>query len=354
MDFELKHLDMIQADITDSNQEPLMTRSTIVQQNTRDKNRVHNNSLVLDDLTQQIEDLQNRLKINYKKTIIYETENQKLIQQKNTLFFENKELKEKTDLVLDKNKKLISYNNELEIEVEKLNHLNETSAKLIEAQKTDLTRLSKFHLKIKNIIKPYVENLKNKNSELELQLKQKNKLIEQSEMYKTELEKNVSSLKNEIETIQKNYAHEKNLLIQGYEEQFHFLSKEIVNEQQKTLDLQSENLKLKKQCETKHYIENELIKIKRTHDEQLQIIHNLKLKESDLSQQITVLKLNESDSKNELCRLNSKIENLEQVLESTRHQLNSKLNELETAHLRLKMLEKLNTNLSLSLKDYQV
>lgn len=349
MDFELKHLDMIQSDFCDSHRPSNTTPST-------QRNSTHstsNNSLVLDDLTGQIEDLQNRLKVNYKKTILYETENQKLIQQKNTLFFENKELKEKAELVFEKNKKLIAYNNELEIETEKLNHLNEVSTKLIETQKIDLSRLTKFHLKIKNIIKPYVENLKQKTADLEIQLFQKNKIIDQLENIKLQYEKTISTLEQNIQTDQKNYAQEKNLLIQGYEEQIHFLSKEIVNEQQKTFDLQNENLKLKKQCETKHYIENELIKYKRTHDEQLQIINALKLKEQDLSQQIMNFKVSESDIRTSQTELISKSDNLERILEATRQQLNTKLNELEAVHLRLKMLEKLNTNLSLSLKDFQ-
>jgi len=357
MDFELKHLEILPGDSEESRHSIQKTTSTPPKfrptLSASHSQGVSQNSLVVEDLTQQIEDLQNRLKVNYKKMVIYEAENQKLIQEKNSLFFENKELAEKSDLVTEKNKKLLSYSNELEIEVDKLTYQNEASLKLIETQKIDLNRLTKFHLKIKNVIKPYVENLKQKISELNMLATQQVKIINSNENMIRNLENEIESQKSKFESTTQQNNREKNMLIQGYEEQIHFLSKEIVAEQEKTLDLQNENLKLKKQLETKHFIENELIRFKRSHDDQLQSIHTLKLKVHELEEEIMLMKSNENDLKLENNKLVTSNEQLQSVLDSTRVQLNTKLNELETLSLRLKMFEKLNTNLSLNLKDFQ-
>lgn len=356
MDFELKHLDMLPGEINDSN---LSVQKTSKSQNYSQppqlshSQNISHKSIVVDDLTQQIEELQNKLKVNYKKIVIYEAENQKLIQEKNSLYFENKELVEKHTLTAEKNKKLLTYSHELEEDIEKLTQQNDVSLKLIEAQKIDLNRLTKFHLKIKNVIKPYVENLKAKISELSSLNNQQAKVIKSHENLIAHVESELLHYKNKLETTTSQYQKEKNSLIQGYEEQIHFLSKEIVSEQEKTLDLQNENLKFKKQLETKHFIENELIKFKRSNDEQLQAIHSHKMKIHDLEQEIMMQRSAYNELKTHSINIESSNSQIESVLESTRIQLTQKLSEIETLSLRLKMFEKLNTNLSLNLKDYQ-
>jgi len=356
MDFELKHLDILPGESEEANfssQKPFSTASKTKSSAQAHSQSVSQNSLVVDDLTQQIEDLQNRLKVNYKKIVIYEAENQKLIQEKNALFFENKDINSRAELVTEKNRKLLSYSNELEIEIDKLTSQNEAATKLIETQKIDLSRLTKFHLKIKNVIKPYVENLKTKLNELNTLAHQQAKIIASHEALINNLENEITSQKNKYDNTIQQFNREKNMLIQGYEEQVHFLSKEIVLEQEKALDLQNENLKLKKQLETKHFIENELIKFKRSNNDQLQDIHTLKLKLHEAEQNVSQAKSTENDLRIEKTKLESTQEQLQSVLESTRVQLNNKLSEIEAMSLRLKMFEKLNTNLSLNLKDYQ-
>jgi len=182
---------------------------------------------------------------------------------------------------------------------------------------------------------------------------QQTKIIASNETVIHNLEAEIASQKNRYDNTIQQFNREKNMLIQGYEEQVHFLSKEIVLEQEKTLDLQNENLKLKKQLETKHFIENELIKFKRSNNDQLQEIHTLKLKLHEAEQSIAQLKSIENDLRVEKTKLESTQEQLQTVLESTRVQLTNKLSEIEAMSLRLKMFEKLNTNLSLNLKDYQ-
>lgn len=345
MDFELKHLEMIQGD----SQTPTQGSETRF---TPNKQQI-GSSLVLEELNQQVEDLQSKLKVSYRKLLLYETENQKLIQEKNTFFFENKMYIEHNSILQEKNKTLEDAYDEAMTNLEKKTHKIEIAEKLIETQKNDLNRLSKFHLKVKNIIKPFVENLKTQNATLTSELEQKARTIEQLESYQVELKDKISNLEETCENQRNHYSAEKKSLIQSYEEQIHFLSKEIVEQQQKTLDANNENLRLKKQCETKHFIENELIKYKRAQDEHIQTISILKLKESDLQRQLTEGQLSESNYKNQVTSLTQEFELQREILDSTRKQLSHKISEVEDLTLRLKMLEKLNSNLSLNLKDYQ-
>lgn len=339
MDFELKHLEMVQGD----------TQSARAQ----DVTRSIGSSQVLEDLTGQIEELQSKIKVSYRKLLLYETENQKLIQEKNSFFFENKVFAEHNSILIEKNKVLQSTHDEMATSIEKKTLKIEIAEKLIEAQKTDLGRLSKFHEKVKNIIKPFVENLKQQITVLTAENAQKTRLITQLETYQAELQLNITVQAQTIETNANRYAHEKKSLIQSYEEQIHFLSKEIVEQQQRTLDATNENLRLKKQVETKHFVENELVKYKRVQDENIQTVNALRLKENELSRKLTESHVSESNHKNQMISMTGEMERQRELLDATRKQLSHKITEVEDLTLRLKMLEKLNSNLSLNLKDHQ-
>lgn len=352
MDFELKHLEMVQGDTQATRSQDVTPKSI-------------GSSQVLEDLTQQIEELQNKLKVSYRKLLLYETENQKLIQEKNAFFFENKMYAEHNSILVEKNKELQGDHDSMAAKIDKQALKIEIAEKLIETQKTDLGRLSKFHEKVKNIIKPFVESLKQQIATLTVENEQQAKLITQYENYQqqliaqhenqqAQLKANIKTLEQTIETNSNRYANEKKSLIQSYEEQIHFLSKEIVEQQQRTLDANNENLRLKKQVETKHFVENELVKYKRTQDENIQTVNALRLKENDLQRQLTESQLSESNHKNQMNVLKAEMERQTELLDATRKQLSLKITEVEDMTLRLKMLEKLNSNLSLNLKDHQL
>lgn len=341
MDFELKHLEMVQGDTQAPRSLDVTPRSI-------------GSSQVLEELTGQIEELQNKLKVSYRKLLLYETENQKLIQEKNAFFFENKMYAEHNSILIEKNKELQGDHDSMSSKIDKQSLKIEIAEKLIEAQKADLGRLSKFHEKVKNIIKPFVENLKEQITALTAENAQKEKLIIQAESYQTELEAKIKTLEETSETNSQRYANEKKSLIQSYEEQIHFLSKEIVEQQQRTLDANNENLRLKKQVETKHFVENELVKYKRVQDDNIQTMNALRLKENELQRQLTESQLSESNHKNQMNVLTAEMERQTELLDATRKQLSHKITEVEDMTLRLKMLEKLNSNLSLNLKDHQI
>lgn len=343
MEFSLDHLEIIQT----------QAQSNLPQ--TQDiKHSIQNHALqkqssILDDLTTQIEDLQNKLKLNYRKLLLFETENEKLIQEKNKLYFDVKNSQEKFELLAERNEKLENYNNELE-SAYKLSHEKYLSfEKLCQTQSVDLNRLTKFHVKIKDIIKPYVQSLKNQIETLNKSLADSQKMSSTFEKLNSENILQIQYLKQNIEQQQQKFEAEKTNFIQSYEEQIHFLSKEIVQYQQKNEILQSEIFKQKKMNENKNFIENELIKFKRLQEEDQNTISNLKIQKIQLENTQNSFKNENSDLKNQFTLLQNENHLLSQNLNATRLQLNQKIDEIEKMHLRLKMLEKLNSNLSLSL-----
>jgi chromosome segregation ATPase len=341
MEFSLDRLDIIQDSVQNAKQSTLSNHHRIPHSN-------ENQSTILDDLTNQIEDLQNKLKLNYRKLLLFETENQKLIQEKNKLYFEVKNYHEKLDMMSEKNEKLEQHTTHIENQY-KLSHEKHLAfEKLCETQSVDLKRLSKFHLKIKEIIKPYVQSLKNQITSLQSDLQNAKQMSASFEKLNAENIQQIQQLKQQYDLQKNKSENEKTNFIQSYEEQIHFLSKEILQYQQKNETLESEIFKQKKMNENKNFIENELIRFKRLQESDQAELNTLKLKNLNLENSFSALQNQHMDLKNKMLSIETENHQLSQNIEATRQQLVQKMDELEKCHLRLKMLEKLNTNLSLS------
>lgn len=345
MEFSLDHLQITSEIANDITHVPARRSSTQTKSSFQSEVQT-NSSAVLEDLSSQIEDLQNKLKLNYRKLLLFETENEKLIQEKNKLYFDVKNTQEKFEILSDKNESLEAYSQDIESKYKSSHEKYLAFEKLCETQSIDLKRLSKFHLKIKDIIKPYVQSLKTQIEQLTADLHKAQTMSSSFEQLNSENILQVQYLKQNIDQQKNKFETEKSNFIQSYEEQIHFLSKEIIQYQQKNEILQSEVFKLKKMNENKNFLENELIKFKRSQEDDQIIITDLKLKLNQFENTTNLIKFENSESKNKISALESESHRLSQSLESTRAQLNTKIDELEKMHLRLKMLEKLNTNLS--------
>lgn len=357
MDFSLDHLDMVTSDnstflspAASPSTSHSMSNSTSSSTTSTHRDS-SSSSQVLEELYKQIEDLQDKAKLNHRKLLLYEAENQKLIQEKNRLFFECKSTQEKYDLNLQAKEKLESYTEQIESDLRLKSEKLEAFDKLSQSQAIDLKRLSKFHLKISQVIKPYIQNLKDRLTDLELE---KNKTAQHASalnQLNVEHLKKIDTLNSNLEKQTQSYNMEKNEFIRAYEEQIHFLSKEIVAHQEKTQSFEAEIFRLKKQSETKHFIENELVRFKRDQEMHLQQLQDLKLKNINLEIKIEALLLEKSQLATE--KNDQAIENhrLTECLEVTRQQLTHKLDSIEKLNLRLKMLEKLNTHLSQNMQE---
>jgi superfamily I DNA and/or RNA helicase len=103
---------------------------------------------------------------------------------------------------------------------------------------------------------------------------------------------------------------------------------------------------LKKAVETKNFLENELVRFKRTHSEDQNMLQELKLKLVQAENQNHSLSYDVTELHKQKNIADSDVDTLKRMLESTRQQLSQKIEENEKLELRLKMLERLNTNLS--------
>ncbi|MCC2679019.1 MAG: hypothetical protein K0R29_1595 [Pseudobdellovibrio sp.] len=335
MEFEIKDLEII-----DSNRE---TPSTISQASG------NSNSIILNELHKETEELQNKLKLNYRRLLLFETENHKLMEEKNKLFFEAQDYMQKNQLLTEKN-----------VELERQNIMAENSQKLMiekvesletinRTQLNEIRRFSKFHTKIQEVVKPLVQKMKTQIADLKKELLQAQKVNSNLNLAYNELrqrsEIEIKKRALEIETLKQ----EKGGIIQTYEEQIHSFSKEILSLQAQTQDQEKEIARLRKAVEFKNYFENEVIRFKRIHEEDQKQIAELGQRKAaadakNLSAEQQLLEVN-----SELAGLRTKTADLEMNLEVTRSQLSKKIDELGGANERLARLEKLNNQLSLEM-----
>jgi hypothetical protein len=335
MEFEIKDLEII-----DSNRE---TPSTISHASG------NSNSIILNELHKETEELQNKLKLNYRRLLLFETENHKLMEEKNKLFFEAQDYMQKNQLLTEKN-----------VELERQNIMAENSQKLMiekvesletinRTQLNEIRRFSKFHTKIQEVVKPLVQKMKTQIADLKKELLQAQKVNSNLNLAYNELrqrsEIEIKKRALEIETLKQ----EKGGIIQTYEEQIHSFSKEILSLQAQTQDQEKEIARLRKAVEFKNYFENEVIRFKRIHEEDQKQIAELGQRKAaadakNLSAEQQLLEVN-----SELAGLRTKTADLEMNLEVTRSQLSKKIDELGGANERLARLEKLNNQLSLEM-----
>lgn len=313
-------------------------------------NETTSESVILNDLSKQVEELQSKLKLSYRRLFLFETENQKLLKEKNYFFYEKTNLEEQSKINSEKLEQLTLENKKYASQLTLLNEKITIQKDLLDTQSHDLKRMNKFYDKIKNIIKPYVQNLKNT---LENQIRENEKLSKINHQYLELSEALNKKLSNEIESSEinlKKFEFEKNNLIQSYEEQIHSLSKDILEFQQRISFSESEILRLKKANETKNYLENELIRFKRTHSEDQEKINSLSLKLNEINDMNQSLNYKNTELNSLNVQNKTDLENLNTRLTATQNQLSKQLDKNEQLELRLAMLEKLNIHLSENIK----
>lgn len=339
MEFEIKDLEILDA----GKHERQLTTENI-------SNQSHvPNSIILNELHKENEELQAKLKLNYRRLLLFETENNKLIEEKNKLFFEAQNYKEKFELLTEKN-----------TEISRQLHNSDTSQKLMaekvssleiinKTQLAEIKRFSKFHAKIQDVVKPLVVKLKTQIEELKTELSRTQKVNSNLNLAYSEL-KNSAELEIKKRNLEiENLKTEKNGITYTYEEQIHSFSKEILSLQSLNEEKEKEITRLKKAVEFKNYFENEVIRFKRIHEEDQQSVVDLSQKKSALEAKLISFEQINSEIKAELLQFKTKSADLEMNLEVTRSQLSKKIDEVTQTNERLSRLEKLNNQLSLEL-----
>lgn len=337
MDFELKNLEMIENSV---NTMSSTTSSSISQE------AIKTQSLILNELQKENEELQNKLKLNYRRLLLFEAENSKLVEEKNKYFFEAQTQIEKAHILVEKNKELEAENEEFESKMQLLNEKVYTYEKINKAQLIEIKRFAKFHLKIQNVVKPYIVQLKNQLATAQKELKAALSELDLFKRLNEDLEKANADLIEQRDSEAKIYQIDKNALTSSYEEQIHSFSKEILNQQTQNEALQKEISRLKKSVEFKNYFENEVIKFKRIHEEDQFKIQQVTDQKNELETQVMGKTETLAELKIELSKVANQLEEKERLLEVTRKQLAKQLDESVLLNERLGRLEKLNNQLS--------
>ncbi len=292
MEFEIGHLDMLNS----SDHLPSTHRSSP---------SAVSGSLILNELQKETEELQSKLKLNNRRLLLFETENNKLIEEK-----------------------------------------NKTTSQINETQLAELKRFTKFHLKIQNVIKPYIQQLKSRNESLVHELQSAKAQVSQLNTQNSQLEQRLRD-ENEFFSHKTNSMEmDKNQIITCYEEQIHSFSNEINRLQQSNEDYHKEIGRLKKAVEFKNYYENELIKFKRVHEDDQREMMVLSEKLNTISVKLTEKEHTESVQLDQHKSIESNLHSVQHVLESTRQQLLKQIDHAALLTERLARLEKLNLSLS--------
>lgn len=343
MEFEFKDLEIVEAEKSLNQQNETIIENPATMQN----------SLILNELHKENEELQNKLKLNYRRLLLFESENNKLMEEKNKYFFEAQNFFQKSQMLVEKNEELeklyLRADNDFKMITEKV----ATYEKINRTQFQEIRRFSKFHTKIQDVVKPFIVSLKKQIQELKGELLMMNRInTNLTSTYKE------FSRKYELELDQKSIelqtAHaERNGLVRTYEEQIHSFSKEILDLQGKLEDSCKEVFRLKKAVEFKNYFENEVVRFKRTHEEDQTSLNEMNQKKSAAEARILTLEQSLQEARMQASTAQNRVSDLEMNLEVTRGQFSKKIDELTIVNERLARLEKLNNQLSLEMSAKQ-
>lgn len=341
MEFGIKDLEIVDAEKSLNQQNKSSNESAAIM----------TNSIILNELHKENEELQNKLKLSYRRLLLFEAENNKLIEEKNKLFFEAQNHYQMAQILTEKNAELEKQHSSIDCNNRLLLEKVASYEKINKTQMSEIRRFSKFHGKIQDVVKPFIVQLKKQIIDLKNELSKSQRInANLTNTYKEfcrKIELELNQKTNEITTLHA----EKNGLIQNYENQIHSFSKEILNLQSRNEDAYKEISRLKKSVEFKNYFENEVIRFKRTHEEDQNKLNELAQKKTAAETKTMTLEQMLLDSRSEAISAKNKVADLEMNLEVTRAQFSKKMDELTLANERLARLEKLNNQLSLEMSS---
>lgn len=343
MEFEFKDLEIVEAEKSLNQKNETMIENPATMQN----------SLILNELHKENEELQNKLKLNYRRLLLFESENNKLMEEKNKLFFEAQNFFQKSQMLVEKNEELEKLYMKADLDAKMMAEKVATYEKINRTQFQEIRRFSKFHSKIQDVVKPFIVSLKKQIQELKGELLMMNRInTNLTTTYKEFSRKYELELDQKSIELQTSHA-EKNGLIRTYEEQIHSFSKEILDLQGKYEDSSKEVFRLKKAVEFKNYFENEVVRFKRTHEEDQTALNEMNQKKSAAEARILTLEQSLQEARLQATTAQNRVSDLEMNLEVTRSQFSKKIDELTIVNERLARLEKLNNQLSLEMSAKQ-
>jgi chromosome segregation ATPase len=314
-------------------------------------------SSTVENLISQNDDLMTRLKLSLRRLATLENENHKLADEAQKARMSQSAVADQMMIFKEKDQlwkqKLTQAEKDRDIHVEKTRGLQTKVEKLA----NEVERYHKYHDRIKNQVKPYIQQLKEYSRALE----SKNQALNADHQ---RAEAQISDLRHQIVEVTKNSklqielreksAHE---MVQYYEQQVQTQAQELKKLEDLNKDLEIKALRLNKSLEKQDELENQLVETMRSKEEIKtrleQEIVRLQDKASDLHRSNTRYELEQADLRdlamsNEIAIKNLQKENVDltQQLDSLRYMWNAKVEETEKTRAALQSLERLNVDLS--------
>lgn len=319
-------------------------------------------SPTFESVLQQNEDLMERLKIALRRLNQMELMNSQISIENNKIKLQNQSLMSRYAVHKEE---VDSYKNDikkLEIERDKALEIKN----LIEQKNLDLVSTSEqfevFKEKISSEVKPYITELKSEN----IRLKEELEIINS---YKLVCEQQIHELREHIIEVTQSYSQENKFIKENYEnkvaslsDQIVFLKTELAEKQNAINELEIRIQKANLKTEHLDVVENSLIQEKHYHESTKLNLNSeinrlqLKLQEvsslnSDLEIKYSQLDAENKSQQNYISERTQEIQNLSEQMNSLRVLFSKKNLELERLQKSTEALERLNIELSKSLKN---
>lgn len=317
-----------------------------------------NKSASVQTLFAQNEDLMARLKVTIQRLNSTEEENQTLNEEFNDLRKSFSALSDQMLVWKEKERIWKEKNSHLESEVNAFNK-RFPDYKNMEAR---IERYQRYQEKVKNQIKPYVQQLKGYAQSLHEQILGLNREIEFKESNISDLKHQIMAVKEKLEMQIQFYEINQNDLVSNFEKERSSLLAEIrsLNESNQALEMKAQ--KLDRSLERQDELENLVVALRRSKEEfqssvetelettkMLSSEQKASLQEKDLM--IEDLKKNLESLKDKMSMTENKKDELQEQLTSLRYMWTSKSEENEKLKISMASLEKINLELSNKLNN---
>ncbi len=313
-------------------------------------------------LLEQNEETLTKFKISLRKQSRLEEEIQKLTEEVQRLADTNKSLVDEIYILRENesNAKVQIHQLEqtLDVQEEKLALV----ISQLDRSQTENQRHQKYQDKIKNQVRPYLQQLKEYARSLEEQIQQSEKKLNYKETQVRELRAQMSELsKNtraQIEVMEQ--QHQESL--EAYESQLETLKSDMQTIKGEAEALVLKNFKLQKSFDRQVELENQLIEMSRAKElqkEQLESeVLRVQEKNNEYHRENQKLQIEHADLQQRVRSDSERIQEFEKAhydmqhqLESLRYMWNAKNEENEKVKLAMQALEKLNLDLSLKVQE---
>lgn len=315
-------------------------------------------SNTVEALISQNEDTTARLKVALRRMTMIEDENKHLLIELNELKMTHSALSDQMLIWKEKEKIWKERNEKAEASAQEFRHRFPEYLNM----EAKIEKLTRYQERVKTTIKPYVQQLKDYAHSLHLQIQKLNQDLDLRDTQIVDRDRQIESLKEQLETKERYYQINQNDLVSKYESEKDFLKQEIQSLQENLEIAEAQAQKLDQALIKQDELENTIISLRRRKEElseQTRIeMEQLREFKSNTNQELIEAKMTAESLSKELDVLKKayadqlgKRQDLEEQLTSLRFMWNEQAKEKERLEISLSSLEKINLELSSRLTE---